>query len=69
MIAPLEIKGKKTAQTIQESASKEPIPVTPIESAPKLIIEESEKCSGNQLWCAFKNPAGGGKQKTCSSLI
>ena len=43
MIAPLEIKGTKTTQPIPEPAFKEPIPITPIEPAPKLMIVEPGK--------------------------
>lgn len=54
MIAPLEIKRTKTAQTIPEPAFKEPIPVTPIEPAPRLIIEESEKAPATSFGALSK---------------
>jgi DNA polymerase-3 subunit gamma/tau len=43
IIAPLEIKGTKTMQSIPDPIYREPIPVTSIEPAPKLIIEEPRK--------------------------
>ncbi|HET7000591.1 MAG TPA: hypothetical protein VFI33_04765, partial [Puia sp.] len=42
-IAPLEIKGTKTKQSIPDPVHREPIPVASIEPAPKLIIEEPGK--------------------------
>lgn len=43
IIAPLEIKGTKSTQPVPEPAYKETIPVTSIEPAPKLMIEEPRK--------------------------